>query len=66
MKYGRLMAPKNPSDFKQKSIAFCSEYHFLNLQQRHLKFCHLSSGTDKATICYAKYIHTHTSEMKKW
>ena len=59
MKNGHLMARKSSSDFRQKSIAFCSEHHFLNLQQRHLKFCHLSFGTDKATICYAKYIHTH-------
>ena len=49
-----------------KSTALCSENHFLNLQQRHLKFYYLSFGTDKTTICYAKYIHTYTSEMKKW
>ena len=38
MKNGHLMALKSSSDFRQKSIAFCSEHHFLNLQQRHLKF----------------------------
>ena len=41
------------------AIAFCSAHHSLHLQQRHRKFYHLSSGTDKTTICYAKYAHTH-------
>ena len=27
MKNGHLMAPKNPSDFRQKSIAFSTEHH---------------------------------------
>ena len=37
-----------------------------DLHERHLKFFHLSFGTDKTTIFYAKFIHTYTSEMKTW
>ena len=33
MKNHHLMAPKNPSDFRQKSIAFSSEHHCLNIQE---------------------------------
>ena len=66
MKNGNLVASTNPCDFIHcDSNTLCREHHFLNLQQRQLKFSHLDFGTNKTTICYPEYIHAYTSEMKK-
>ena len=58
-----LSGPKKSLCFKKKLLYFVNHH---NLHQRHLKFSLLRFGTNKSTICHEKYIHTYTSEMKKW
>ena len=65
IKNDHLVAPKNPCDFG-KVYYILQMSMVADLHERHLKFFHLSFGTDKTTIFYAKYIHTYTSEMKIW
>ena len=65
MKNGHLVAPKNPCDFRQVYCIVQWE-SLIKHTKATLKFYYLSFGTNKTTICYAKYIHTYTSEMKKW